>query len=467
MEAPVTRVRQRNDKLLAAIGACGWSYDACAAAVRAVAEENGEDLSACKRSLVAYWVAGVQPSGLTPRYIAEAVSRRLGYVMKPTELGFLTMGNLDPESDGLDWWKQDAATDLVTIGMADLERRELAVKALYSLAALAVPLDAWQEVADRGRRARRGGVIVGRGEIETVRDMLGVFSTADERFGGGHARLAVIQYLTSDVAAYLQGSFASDADRKAMFSAAAELTYLAGWKSFDSSHQGLAQRYYIQALRLANEADDRALAGFTLRAMAHQAVDLGHGQEALQLADSALSWSRGRATPAATALFTILTARGYAATSDTTRTTAAITKAESLLSSAKPDGEPVWIQTSGFTETSLASQAGQALRDLGDLPAAESQLRRSIATRDGEAHRRIHSLTLANLADVQCARGELGRASKNWNLALDHMTSVKSDRARIAVKNIRHRLSSLGPRLPVIAKRLDQRAAVFLRENAQ
>jgi hypothetical protein len=116
----------------------------------------------------------------------------------------------------------------------------------------------------------------------------------------------------------------------------------------------------------------------------------------------------------------------------------------------------------GFTETSLASQAGQALRDLGDLPAAESQLRRSIATRDGEAHRRIHALTLANLADVQCAQGRLGLASANWDLALDHMNGVKSDRARKAVKNIRHRLSSLGPRLPSFAKRLDQRAAAVL-----
>ena len=122
--------------------------------------------------------------------------------------------------------------------------------------------------------------------------MLAVFGKADERFGGGHARLAVVQYLTSDVAGYLQGTFVSDHDRRAMFSAAAELTYLAGWKAFDSSLDGVAQRYYLQLLRLANEADDRALAGFTLRAMAHQAVDLGHGPEALQLASSALEWSR-------------------------------------------------------------------------------------------------------------------------------------------------------------------------------
>ena len=455
--------RQRNEKLLTVIKACQWSYDACAAAVRAIARENGDDLRSCDRSHVGHWVAGVQPSGLTPRYLAEAVSRRLGHVMQPTDLGFLTDGSVDPDLDGLDWWIRDPATDLVTVGRADLERRAFALNALYSLAALAVPLDAWQEIAERGRRAQGGDAAVGRSEVGAVRDMLSVFSKADERFGGGHARLAVVQYLTSDVAGYLRGTFASDDDRKAMFSAAAELTYLAGWKSFDSSLHGLAQRYYLRSLKLANYADDRALAGFTLRAMAHQAVDLGHGQQALELAESALEWSRGSATPAATALFTILTARGHAATSDAKRTTDAIKLAETHLAKARPHDEPVWIQTSGFTETSLASQAGQALRDLKDLPGAEGQFRQSIATRNADAYRRIHTLTLANLADVQCTRGQLREASRNWNLALDTMVGVKSGRAKAAVQNIRHRLSSFGPRLPEFAKQLDQRAAAFLR----
>lgn len=386
--------------------------------------------------------------------------------MNPIDLGLLEGGNLEPDLGGLDWWEHAPVTDLLTVGRADLERREFGLSALYSLAALAVPLDQWQEIADRGRQARGGGIAVGHREIDAVRDMLAVFSKADERFGGGHARLAVVQYLTSDVAGFLQGRFSSDQDRRAMFSVAAEMTYLAGWKAFDSSLHGLAQRYYVQALRLANEADDRPLAGFTLRAMAHQAVDLGHGQEALRLATSSLEWSRGRATPAATALFTVLTARGHAATDDKARTSAAITAAEAHLANAEPDDEPIWIRTSGFTETSLASQAGQALRDLGDLPAAEAQFRRSIATRNSEAYRRIHSLTLANLADVQCAQGRLHEATENWNHAIDAMAGVRSGRAAVAVRNIRTRLGSFGSRLPVFAKQLDRRAAVFLNDAA-
>jgi tetratricopeptide (TPR) repeat protein len=457
--------KRRNEKLLTAIKTCRWSYDACAAAVRVVAREDGDELR-CDRSHVGHWVAGVQPSGLTPRYLAEAVSRRLGHVMQPTDLGFLADGSVKADLDGLDWWTHEPVADLVMVGRADLERRAFTLNALYSLAALVAPLGAWQEIAERGRRAQGGGAAVGRSEIAAVREMLSVFSKADERFGGGHARLAVIQYLTSDVAGYLRGTFAREEDRKLMFSAAAELTYLAGWKSFDSALHGLAERYYVQSLRLANEADDRALAGFTLRAMAHQAVDLGHGQQALQLAESALDWSRGQATPGAAALFTILTARGHAATTDRTRTTTAITSAEALLSDVEPDSEPVWIRTSGFTETSLASQAGQALRDLKDLPGAEAQFRQSIATRNADVYRRIHTLTLANLADVQCAQGRLREASSHWSLAMDTMAGVKSGRATAAVQNIRHRLSSFGPRLPAFAKQLDQRAAAFLRGDS-
>ncbi|MFY1615266.1 Tat pathway signal protein [Micromonospora sp. WMMD736] len=454
--------RKRNEALLAFIRECQWSYSACATAVRVVAQENGHALPSCDRSHVGHWVAGVKPGEKTCRYLAEAISRRVGRVVNPTDLGLAGGGSLETDLDGPDRCERDAATDLLTLGRADLERRAFGLSALYSLAALAVPLDSWQDIADRGRQARGGGAAVGRREIDTVRDMLTVFGTADEQFGGGHARLAVVQYLTSDVAAYLQGRFASDRDRRDMFSVAAELAYLAGWKAFDSSLHGLAQRYYLQSLRLANEADDRALAGFTLRAMAHQAVDLGHGQQALQLANSALEWSKGRATPAATALFTILAARGYAATGDTTRASTAIAAAEAHLASASPGDEPTWIRTSGFTETSLASQAGQALRDLGDLAAAETELRRSVATRNTESYRRIHTLTLANLADVQCARGRLRDASENWGQALDAMSGVQSGRATQAIRNMRTRLSSLGPRLPTFARQLDQRAASFL-----
>lgn len=460
----VRKIRQRNEKLLAVINDCRWTYEACAAAVRAVAWEHGDDLRSCDRSMVGYWVAGVRPRARTAEYLAEAVSRRLGRLVQPVDLGLLG-GSVEAAADHRDWWMCDPVADLVLTGRADVERRALALNALYSLAALAVPLEVWREVADRGRRAVGGGAAVGRGEIDAVREMFVVLGRADERFGGGHARLAVVQYLTSDVAGYLQGRFATAADRAAMFTAAAQVAWLAGRKAFDSAcTPGLAQRYYVQSFRLAVEAGDRPLAGFVLRALAHQAVDLGHGQQAVRLTESALGWSRGRTTPAAMGLIEMEAARGHAATGDRTRTTAAISAAESHLSQTSMDDEqPDWVSTLGFTEAGIAAKAGEAYRLLGDPVTAEAQLRKSITARNTVAYRRAQVLTLANLGDVQCAQGRLREACTHWNLALDSLSGVTSGRATAAVRSIRHRLRSFGSRLPAFAKRLDQRAAAYLR----
>ena len=80
-----------------------------------------------------------------------------------------------------------------------------------------------------------------------------------------------------------------------------------------------------------------------------------------------------------------------------------------------------------------------------------------------KAYPRIHALTLANIADVQCAQGRLGDACANWSESLDFMSGLKSARASTAVGNIRSRLRAFGPRLPGYARELDRRAAETLR----
>jgi hypothetical protein len=57
----------------------------------------------------------------------------------------------------------------------------------------------------------------------------------------------------------------------------------------------------------------------------------------------------------------------------------------------------------------------------------------------------------------------LQEATRNWNLALDSLSGVVSGRTHGAVRNIRTRLGSFGPRLPAFAQRLDRRASAYLR----
>ena len=96
---------------------------------------------------------------MTPHLLAEAAARLLGPVTAD-DLGFGPDTSPPTTLSGLQWG-QDPVVDLVSVGRADLQRREFANAALYSLAALAVPLHEWQEIADRGKRA--GGAAVGSG----------------------------------------------------------------------------------------------------------------------------------------------------------------------------------------------------------------------------------------------------------------------------------------------------------------
>ena len=68
----------------------------------------------------------------------------------------------------------------------------------------------------------------------------------------------------------------------------AEATLLAAWMSYDSApRSALAQRYFIQALALAQAGGDRLLGASILDAMSHQATYTGRFGEAASLARAA------------------------------------------------------------------------------------------------------------------------------------------------------------------------------------
>src|SRR3954453_17687802 len=94
----------------------------------------------------------------------------------------------------------------------------------------------------------------------------------------------------------LSGTYGEQTGRH-LFAAASDLTRLAGWTSYDIAAHGLAQRYFVQALRLAQAAGGRPAGSYVLVTMRRQAVYLGHGREAVQLARVAQQGVGGGALP--------------------------------------------------------------------------------------------------------------------------------------------------------------------------
>jgi hypothetical protein len=95
------------------------------------------------------------------------------------------------------------------------------------------------------------GVRIGMSDVERFQATVGMFDQLDDRFGGGHARQALIQYLSTDAERMLNGRY-DDAVGRALFSAVGEATLLAAWMSYDSAPASvLAQGYFVNALALA------------------------------------------------------------------------------------------------------------------------------------------------------------------------------------------------------------------------
>lgn len=459
----------RNQNLVDLIQEAGCTYEWLARAVTQIAAENGDSGLRTNRSAVAHWVKGVTPAGATPAYLAEAFSRRLGRPISAADLG-LEAPERPPTARVPAPYDPDPAA-LTTLCRADLTTPMVRRSVLFSAALLPLSAAWLREAEDRGRRAHAtaytGTVLVGEAEVTTVRQITRAFNMADETLGGGHGRDAVVQYLVTDVAAYLRGRYASESSRMAMNRAAAELAYLAGWKAHDMQLEGIAQRYYSHALQLAHETADPAHAGWVLRILAHQALDLGQAPAAVDLAENAWKMARGRVSPSAEALYAVTAARAHAVDGNKKAASRATRQAEDGVAASQLDDVPSWAALAGNAAATVASNAGKTFAALGDHREAEARFLGSAGLRSTEGFRRAGALNLAQVAEAQAAQGRADEACRSWQTAFDHMPGVNSARHRAAIGRARGYLSQYARRRVPGAAAVDDRSRELLRHQTE
>ncbi|GAA2730684.1 Tat pathway signal protein [Streptomyces nogalater] len=457
--------RERNERLAALLLEAGWTRAQTATAYNRVAAEtlNGEvrENSRIGRSHVSMWVGGARPSGIAPAILCEALSRRLKREITAQEAGLAA--STSPAHGALDW-HVDPLIALKDLGSGlDTDRRRLLRNGVYSAAVLVLPDETWWEAMSRPPAdAGAGGRRVGQGDVETVRELTLAFSRMDQRRGGGHGRRAVDEYLRHEALRFLRGRFTDEQSRRAMFSATAELAYVSGWMAFDNSEHAVALERFNTAVKLAARAGDAPLSGHILRAMAHQALDLGFRREALHIAQASVHGQRyAAATPRERALLGVVHARTLAANDRRQEAAQALLRAEDDLSNAH-DGIREPDRTFFFGEASLAHETACTLRDLGDHQRAVKQFRRSVRTR-GAAFRRTHAVTLGYMGATQIAQGAVEEACATWTSVLDAMEDgIYSGRARQTVVDMRHLLSPYRKRGIRAVSALDARAATYL-----
>lgn len=422
-----------NPRLQDALAQTRWSLSQAAAAINRVGAENNITLTYGAASL-AHWLTGTIPRAEAIPIVVETFARALSAPqMTAVDLGW---PQPNPTGPG-DPWSGDPVVWITQIGRDDmLQRRTVLTAGVYALSAAAIP--AQPAVAEsRYGTARRAGAE----DVTRIRRMTETFSELDDLYGGGHARTLIASYLTSDVAPLLRGT--TGRARPALFTAAAELTYLLAWMSADDRRTGLAQRYYIQSVRLADEASDATMRSTALRSLAGQAVDLGHASEGLALAEAAADSLRLGAPARKRAWVTGMCAEALAATGfHANRARELLRRAEVDLEHADSLPEHEW--TGNYRRESYEHQVGLTLSQLGDHCAAERHYAASVATRR-PVERRTKSLISAELACSQLAQTRPEAAAHTILCVADDLTAVSSARLHNALSDLRRQWQPYRP----------------------
>ncbi|MFI1965753.1 transcriptional regulator [Streptomyces pathocidini] len=435
--------RQPNERLQALIQEAGCSNAGLARRVNVCGAEHGLDLRYDKTS-VARWLRGQQPRGRAPAIIAEAIGRKLGRTVTIDEIG---MANGKHLASGVGLQFSPTVTGAIEqvceLWRSDVGRRDFLSGSAVAASALVEPSRDWLITDPDAQVARNSGVRVGRSDVHAVQAMTAALVDLDHRFGSGHVRPVLVHYLNSVVSGLLGGSYRESVGRE-LFGTVARLTELAGYMAVDTGQPGLAQRYYIQALRLAQAADDRGYGGYVLAAgMSHLAASLGNPREIAQLARAAQEGSRGRITPRAEAMFCAAEARGYALLGEArefqsvaTRAVTAMEQADGSSSEGSGD-DPQWIEH--YDHAYLADELAHCHRDLGQAEAAARAAEESLAGHP-ETRARRRAIGLALLATAQVQQREIEAACATGTRAAELLGGLRSNRGAEYLEDLQTRL---------------------------
>ncbi|MFJ4013269.1 MFS transporter [Streptomyces sp. NPDC090026] len=477
--------REPNDKLGAVLALAGISNAGLARRVNDLGAQRGLTLRYDKTS-VARWVSkGMVPQGAAPHLIAAAIGAKLG---RPVPLHEIGLADADPAPEvGLAFPRDigEAVKSATELYRLDLAGRRAggggiwqSLAGSFAVSAYATPASRWlitpaDPSVERlvgaplrlGAARRTAGpaaepadgadaaVRVGHSDVAKLREAAEDARRWDSKYGGGDWRSSMVpECLRVDAAPLLLGSYSDEVGR-ALFGATAELTRLAGWMAFDTGQQEAAQRYYIQALRLARAAADVPLGGYVLASMSLQATYRGFADEGVDLAQAALERNRGLATARTMSFFRLVEARAHAKAGDAAAAGQALKAAEGWLErSREGDCDPSWLGFYSYDR--FAADAAECYRDL-KAPRQVRRFTEQALSRPTEEYVRSHGLRLIVSAVAELESGNLDAACAAGTRAVEVAGRISSARTTEYVRDLLHRLEPYGdePRVMELRER--------------
>lgn len=428
--------REPNRLLQQLIAEAGFSHKGLARRLNDLGAARGIPGLKYDHSSVLRWIGGQRPRDPVPCLLAEIFALRLGRPVTAEDLGMPAMSTpLDLGQEFTHTWREGVAT-VTALWRADVERRRFLLDSTFAIGVGSVGAVRWLTSPPEVRPSSAAGRRVGKADIAAIHEVTRSFSELDNRFGSGRVRSSVVKYLDTAVTPLLKdGSYGEQTGRE-LAAAAAELTRLAGWMAYDLEQHGLAQRYLIQALRLARGAGDNGLGSEILGGMAHQAIYMGQHAHALDLARAAQQSAQRAGVHTLMAAGQVLEAHAHAGLGDAPACDDALGAAQDAFDRRTPGEEPEWLAY--FDEAYLAAKFAHCYRDLGDGRRTVQHARRSLVMDGRYVRGRMFNLSLLSVGLLQS--GELEESCAVASDALSLAGELQSARTRSYAADLRRRL---------------------------
>lgn len=426
-------VRPPNHALAKLIAASGMSGHALARRVNELAGQAGAAAAYTHTSVTNWTRRGMIPRPPAPTFVAQALAERLG---RPVGLSEIGMPGLEEKADrvGLDF-PRDAheAVQTATRFWSTVERRTFFTGA-FAVGAYTTPVTRWLAVPADPQAEHLGAQHVGRQDLDELWAAADDARRWDQKYGGGTWRSSsVVACLHERAVPLLHGTYTDTVGRQ-LFAVTAELARIAGWSALDMGHHDIAQRHFIQALRMARAGRNMDIGCHVLATAALQTTLRGYPNDAVDMAQGAYERARHQAAPRVLAFAKLIEARAHARLKDGRAAGAALASSEQLLEQAETSSdEPAWI--SYYTPARMAADAVEIHRDLGIPDAALRWNSRAAAMSPMDFTRSV-GLRMTVLATTHLQKGDLDQALEHGQRAITALSRVQSARADDYVKDV-------------------------------
>jgi tetratricopeptide (TPR) repeat protein len=295
--------------------------------------------------------------------------------------------------------------------------------------------------------ARTHGRRIGKTTPTLFDKSLAILRRQDDQLGSGQVHASARAQLRL-ITTTLKSTAYSDETGRQLHGTAAEAARICAWTAYDSGYHGLAEEYYLAALRAAASSGDPVVTANTLAFWAIMRYSTGDPRGAADLVTDALGRTRQIGSPRMAAMLHARLARAYAHAGEHRASAQAQNAAFDAYDRARDrstEEDPdcvYWVNLGELRmlSGSCALNLHRPKEALAQFTAAPAGLRTADAYREDDFPRGA-AIYLAREAEARISLDDLDGAVDTAHRAVEHMGGVTSARGTSTLDGLRSKLA--------------------------